>query len=71
LGIVVPKRLLKAAVRRNLVKRICREKFRQLRIALPVRDLVIRLAAKPQSLDRRALAAEIHSLLLKLGVPGR
>lgn len=71
LGIVVPKRLLKAAVRRNLVKRICREQFRMLRVVLPVRDLVIRLASRPQSLDRRALAAEIHSLLSKLGVSGR
>lgn len=42
-----------------------------LRVVLPVRDLVIRLASRPQSLDRRALAAEIHSLLSKLGVSGR
>lgn len=71
LGIVVPKRLVKAAVRRNLIKRIAREQFRLLRAGLPARDLVLRLAAKCQSLDRRALADEIRGLLLKLGAPAR
>jgi len=66
LGVVVPKRLIKSAVRRNLVKRISRELFRTLRGQLPARDLVLRLNAKLQPLDRRALAEEIGGLLLKL-----
>jgi len=66
LGVVVPKRLIKSAVRRNLVKRISRELFRTLRWQLPARDLVLRLNAKLQPLDRRALAEEISGLLLKL-----
>jgi ribonuclease P protein component len=71
LGVVVPKRLLKAAVRRNLVKRLGREQFRLLRPQLPARDLILRLAVKPATLDRRALAEEIRKLLFKLNAPGR
>jgi ribonuclease P protein component len=71
LGVVVPKRLVKAAVRRNLIKRLCREQFRLLLSQLPQRDLVLRLAVKPGVLDRKALAAEIRTLLLKLNTPGR
>lgn len=66
LGVVVPKRLVKAAVRRNLIKRLCREQFRLLRAKLPVRDLILRLAVKPAELNRKALADEIRRLLLKL-----
>jgi ribonuclease P protein component len=71
LGIVVPKRLVKAAVRRNLIKRIGREQFRLLRSGLPARDLVLRLNAKWHPLDRKALAAEIGELLLKLQKSGQ
>ncbi|MDQ5877628.1 MAG: ribonuclease protein component [Pseudomonadota bacterium] len=71
LGVVVPKRLVKAAVRRNLIKRIGREQFRQLLPKLPARDLILRLAVKPAKLDRKALAEEICNLLLKLNAPGR
>lgn len=71
LGIVVPKRLVKAAVRRNLIKRIGREQFRLLRTQLPARDLVLRLNAKWQPLDRQAVADEIRKLLLKLLSPAR
>lgn len=71
LGVVVPKRLVKAAVRRNLIKRVAREQFRLLRADLPARDLILRLAAKCQPLERRALAGEIRGLLLKLGTPAR
>lgn len=71
LGVVVPKRLVKAAVRRNLIKRLGREQFRLLLSQLPQRDLVLRLAVKPGVLDRKALAEEIRALLLKLNAPGR
>ncbi|MFA7292920.1 MAG: ribonuclease P protein component [Rhodocyclaceae bacterium] len=71
LGVVVPKRFLKAAVRRNLVKRIGREQFRLLRSQLPQSDLILRLAVKPAALDRKALAEEIRKLLVKLKAPGK
>lgn len=71
LGVVVPKRFLKAAVRRNLVKRLGREQFRLLRAQLPQNDLILRLAVKPVALDRKALAEEIRKLLLKLKAPRR
>ena len=71
LGIVVPKRLVKAAVRRNLIKRIGRERFRLLRSQLPARDLVLRLNGKLQAFDRKAIAEEIEKLLLKLTAPAR
>lgn len=67
LGIAVPKKLLKTAVHRNVVKRIAREVFRQTRFALDGRDYVLRLAVKidlkRQPLDRKALAQDIRSLL--------
>lgn len=66
LGIVVAKRLVKAAVRRNLIKRICREQFRALRTTLPACDVVLRLAVKPVVIDRRLFADEIAKLLNKL-----
>jgi ribonuclease P protein component len=71
LGVVVPKRFLKAAVRRNLVKRLGREQFRLLRAQLPQNDLILRLAVKPLVLDRKALAEEIRKLFLKLKAPRR
>jgi ribonuclease P protein component len=67
LGIAVPKKLLKKAVHRNLVKRIAREVFRQTRRLLDQRDYVLRLAVKidPKRLplDRKALAQDIRVLL--------
>lgn len=71
LGVVVPKRLVKAAVLRNLIKRLGREQFRLLRPQLPARDLVLRLNSKLQPFDRKAVAAEIAKLLLKLTAPAR
>ncbi len=71
LGVVVAKRLLKRAVDRNLVKRLAREHFRLLRSRLPSRDLVLRLAVRPKTLDRRQLAEEIRGLLGKMASPER
>lgn len=66
LGLVVGKKLLKAAVRRNLVKRVIREQFRQQRARLPAIDIIVRLMAKPGWIDRRAMAAEVTLLFDKL-----
>ena len=71
LGLVVAKRFLRRSVDRNLVRRLARESFRLMRCKLPSRDLILRLAAKPDALDRRALAQEIQGLLGKLIGPLR
>lgn len=71
LGLIIAKRFLKRAVDRNLVRRLTRESFRLLRPQLPARDLVLRLASRPEALDRRALAKEIRGLLGKLTSPAR
>ena len=71
LGVVVAKRLLRRSVDRNLVRRLAREGFRQMREKLLSRDLVLRLATRPASLDRKILAAEIHGLLQKMSANRR
>jgi ribonuclease P protein component len=71
LGLVVAKRLLRRSVDRNLIRRLARESFRTLRPGLPARDLILRLANRPASLDRRGLAKEIRDLLEKLTVTRR
>jgi len=66
LGLVIAKRFVASAVRRNLLKRLARENFRLLRHQLRGYDLVLRLAGSPRDFDRRALAGEIRELLEKL-----
>jgi ribonuclease P protein component len=69
LGLVIGKKFLRHAVGRNCVKRIAREAFRLARAQLPARDLVLRLCVKmqkPNRQARRAIAAEIRRLLVKL-----
>ena len=72
LGLIVPKRLAKAASLRNAVKRQAREAFRLNAINLPGVDLVLRLS-KPLKGVRasdgeqcRAWRVEIESLLKRL-----
>lgn len=48
LGLVVPKRLAKRAVLRNLIKRQVREAFRHIAQDLPQGDLVVRLSRMPK-----------------------
>jgi ribonuclease P protein component len=66
LGLVVAKRFLRRSVDRNLVRRIAREQFRLMRVRLKSSDLVLRLAAKPLPVDRRAVAQELQRLFSKL-----
>ena len=66
LGLVVPKRVLKRSVDRNLVRRLARESFRKLHHGLPSRDFIVRLMRKPESLDRTTMATEIQLLLGKM-----
>lgn len=71
LGLVVGKRLLRRSVDRNLIRRLARENFRIIRFRLPSRDLILRLAVRPEPLDRQALADEIRSLLERTIKPER
>jgi ribonuclease P protein component len=66
LGLVIGKKLLRHAVGRNGVKRIARERFRLRRAGLPACDLVLRLAVRLTKPDRRAVAADIETLLARL-----
>ncbi|HEX5392039.1 MAG TPA: ribonuclease P protein component, partial [Rhodocyclaceae bacterium] len=84
LGLVVPKRLARRAVLRNLIKRIAREHFRRQRLGLPPMDLILKLArkpggksgdqlARPGNLELRGqLAQDVDKLFLSLpGMPGK
>lgn len=70
LGLVVPKRLARRAVLRNLLKRLARESFRGSRTRLPAMDLVLRLsrAVAPGQEEglRRVWRQEIDGLLARL-----
>lgn len=70
LGLVIPKRLARRAVTRNLVKRLAREAFREARMQLPTMDLVLRLAraATPAMTSelRQDWRREIDGLLARL-----
>ncbi len=67
LGLVIPKKLLRSAVARNLTKRIVREAFRHKRERLPDTDFVVRLVSRPGrsagTLPRQALRAEIDRMI--------
>jgi ribonuclease P protein component len=53
LGLIVPKRLARRAVLRNLLKRLAREAFRQTSGPLPAVDMVLRLVKPPLPAARR------------------
>ena len=75
LGIVIPKKLLKTAVHRNLLKRLAREVFRRQAPQLPPADLIVRLARKidPAAgpIDRRAITADLGALFDRFARRGR
>ncbi len=72
LGLVLPKRLAKQAVTRNLIRRQAREAFRHQAAGLPPYDLVLRLtrSLKEVKLDRvlqkKQYRAEIEVLLKRV-----
>lgn len=59
LGLIIPKRLAKRAVLRNLLKRVAREAFRQAKAGLPASDFVLRLARPPLA-KGRSVDAELR-----------
>ncbi len=67
LGLVIAKKRARRAVDRNLVKRLCRECFRQHRGHLDSMDIIIQLA---QLGPRQALAEELVELFDKLATTG-
>jgi len=76
LGVIVPKKLVKKAAHRNLLKRLCREIFRQMQKSaenFACLDIVLRLNAKLEPsnfpLPRKAIAADIEALLTGLTKP--
>jgi ribonuclease P protein component len=66
IGVVVAKKFVRSAVKRNLIRRIVRESFRLSRAALPQRDIVVRVSARLNELDRHALRGEIDELFARL-----
>lgn len=71
LGLVIGKKYVRSAVKRNLIKRIMRERFRLCHARLQGYDLVFRMVTKPERYDRRQIADEIESLFAKLRPRGR
>lgn len=69
LGLIVPKRLARAASLRNAIKRQGREAFRLAAFAIPPCDLVLRLKRlvpgvnARDSVQRKAWRAEMETLL--------
>lgn len=57
LGLVMAKRFAKRAVQRNILKRLAREAFRQVRSGLPGIDMVLRLTRPPLSGTLAGVAA--------------
>jgi ribonuclease P protein component len=66
LGLVIGKKLLRRAVDRNRVKRCIRERFRLRRSDLPACDLIVRLIARPATVQGKLIVEDLQALLDKL-----
>ena len=64
LGLVIPKKRIRRASQRNLVKRIARESFR--RRQLPAVDIIVMVRSSLARVDRQLLSAELEQLWDKL-----
>jgi ribonuclease P protein component len=64
--VIIAKKFVRSAVSRNLTRRIVRESFRLSRMKLPQRDIVVRVSARMDTLDRQALRKEIDELFARL-----
>lgn len=66
LGITVPKRLLKRAVDRNRVKRVCREQFRAHAVSAKPVDCVVRLSQRVDNVRGKRLTEDVQAALNRL-----
>lgn len=66
LGLAVAKRFVRRAHERNRIKRLVRERFRQLRRQMPGVDMVLLVKAGVEHLDNEGLNAQIDQLMRKV-----
>jgi ribonuclease P protein component len=66
LGVVVAKKLVRRAVKRNLLKRLAREHFRLHRATLPACDVIVRLTARVDGASRAQLRRDIAKVFDRL-----
>ncbi|MCK8515257.1 ribonuclease P protein component [Methylonatrum kenyense] len=66
LGMAISKRHVPRAVDRNRIKRISREAFRQQRMALPARDVILLARSPARRLDRAQLRRKLDALWQRL-----
>ena len=66
LGLVIGKKFVRGAVGRNRIKRQIRERFRLQHDRLQGHDLIVRVIARAERVDRQQIAAEIDRLFAKL-----
>lgn len=66
LGLVVSKRVSKSAVRRNRIKRICRDSFRRHRERLPDIDIVLIAGHQADACGNKALHGDLEQLWERL-----
>lgn len=77
LGLIVPKRLARAASLRNAIKRQGREAFRLMAVDIPLCDLVLRLTRPVKgvrakdSTQRKVWRREMETLLRRLSTRSR
>jgi ribonuclease P protein component len=65
-GVVVAKKLVRRAVQRNLIKRLGRDIFRNVRATLGAHDLILRIHAKIEAASREEMRADMHQLFRRL-----
>lgn len=70
LGLTVSRRVSKSAVRRNRIKRICRDSFRRHRALLPALDIVLSAGPQADARDNAELRADLTQLWQRLARPG-
>jgi ribonuclease P protein component len=65
LGLIISKRAVKTAVRRNRLKRLTRESFRASAVALPAVDVVIQMTADASDDELRSILADFWNHLVQ------
>jgi len=66
LGLVIGKKLARQSVLRNLLKRLTREHFRQVRENLPACDVVVRLASPVKGVSRALIREDLSFIFKRL-----